>query len=277
MGIDLGTTHTVAAYLDSQSYDPEETPPTPEPVCGAAGDPAWSGRSAVAAALVPVPGRRARLSQGALDLPWSGGKERTYVVGELARQHGSLVPLRLVSSAKSWLCYDGVDRTAAILPHAAPQRGPDAVPKVSPSRHRLATSATCAMPGMRSLRPAIPRRAWPIRDVFLTVPASFDAVARELTVRAAQAAGLAKVTLLEEPQAAFYDWLGRHSRDWRAVLRVGDTVLVCDIGGGTTDFSLISVGEHDGNLALERIAVGDHILLGGDNMDLALAWVSPSG
>jgi hypothetical protein len=109
------------------------------------------------------------------------------------------------------------------------------------------------------------------QDVLLTVPASFGAIARELTVRAAHAAGLSKVTLLEEPQAAFYAWLGSHAQEWRRILKVSDTVLVCDIGGGTTDFSLIAVGEQDGNLMLERIAVGDHILLGGDNMDLALA------
>ena len=106
----------------------------------------------------------------------------------------------------------------------------------------------------------------------LTVPASFDAVARELTVRAATDAGLPHVTLLEEPQAAFYSWLERTpATRWRKQLAVGDVVLVCDVGGGTTDFSLIAVSEADGNLALERVAVGDHILLGGDNMDLALA------
>lgn len=271
VGIDLGTTHTVAAYLDTQSYDPDEAPPTP---------------SLFAVPQVVQPGQvEARpllpsflylagehdFPQGALDLPWSGGQGRTYVVGELARQHGSLVPLRLVSSAKSWLCYDGVDRTAAILPHAAPADGPDAVPKVSPVEASARYLRHLRDAWDAQFAAADPTARLADQEVLLTVPASFDAVARELTVRAAQAAGLAKVTLLEEPQAAFYDWLGRHSRDWRRVLHVGDTILVCDIGGGTTDFSLISVGEQDGNLALERIAVGDHILLGGDNMDLALA------
>ena len=110
------------------------------------------------------------------------------------------------------------------------------------------------------------------QEVLLTVPASFDAVARDLTQRAAQAAGLERVTLLEEPQAAFYAWIQHCGNDWRTAVNVGDVVLVCDIGGGTTDFTLIAVGEHEGQLALERIAVGDHILLGGDNMDLALAF-----
>ena len=109
------------------------------------------------------------------------------------------------------------------------------------------------------------------QDILLTVPASFDEEARELTLRAAQSAGLPNVTLLEEPQAAFYAWLDALGDSWRNRVKVGDLVLVCDVGGGTTDFSLIAVGERDGELTLERVAVGDHILLGGDNMDLALA------
>ena len=109
------------------------------------------------------------------------------------------------------------------------------------------------------------------QQVFLTVPASFDEEARQLTLRAAEAAGLANVTLLEEPQAACYAWIDSAGDRWRRQLRVGDLVLVCDIGGGTTDFSLILVSEHDGDLSLDRVAIGDHILLGGDNMDLALA------
>src|SRR6185503_13188328 len=108
-------------------------------------------------------------------------------------------------------------------------------------------------------------------DVLLTVPASFDEEARELTLRAAQIAGFSHVTLLEEPQAALYAWLDTQGDTWRRRIRVGDLILVCDVGGGTTDFSLIAVSEHDGDLVLERVAVGDHILLGGDNMDLALA------
>jgi hypothetical protein len=206
---------------------------------------------------------------GALDLPWAGGQGREYVVGELARQHGAQVPMRMVSSAKSWLAYDGVDRSAAVLPFAAPAEGPDAVPKVSP--------VEAAAHYLRHLRDAwdaqMGAQGSPLaeQDVLITVPASFDQVARELTVRAAQAAGLSRITLLEEPQAAFYAWLGQHAARWREVLKVGDVVLVCDVGGGTTDFSLIAVHDRDGNLELERIAVGDHILLGGDNMDLALA------
>lgn len=276
VGIDLGTTHTVAAYLDTHGIDADAVAPSP---------------TVFAIPQVVQPGQveprpllpsflylaaPTDFPEGALDLPWAFGKEQTphreYVVGELARQHGALVPLRLVSSAKSWLCYSGVDRTAPILPYAAPAEGPDAVPKISPveasARYlihlRDAWDAQFAKDGTAAAPLAE-------QDVLLTVPASFDAVARELTVRAAHAAGLTNVTLLEEPQAAFYAWLGQHATDWRQLLKVGDVILVCDIGGGTTDFSLIAVGEQNGSLVLERIAVGDHILLGGDNMDLALA------
>jgi hypothetical protein len=174
-----------------------------------------------------------------------------------------------VASAKSWLSYSGATRTAAILPWGAP----DEVSKLSP----VAASA-------RYLQHL--RRAWDARvaandpaltldrqDVLITVPASFDEEARELTLRAAVEAGLPGVTLLEEPQAACYAWIDSAGDAWRRRLRVGDLLLVCDVGGGTTDFSLILVGEHEGDLSLERVAIGDHILLGGDNMDLALARV----
>lgn len=267
VGIDLGTTHSVLAFLDTAQFSEDGPPPVP---------------SLFAVPQIVLPGQiEARpllpsflylaaaneFSSHALDLPWSGAQRRSWVVGEFARQHGSQVPMRLVSSAKSWLACDTVDRSAPILPFAAPADGPDAIAKVSPvdasARYlqHLRDAWDLAMPGFPLAE----------QDVLLTVPASFDQVARELTVRAAQAAGLGKLTLLEEPQAAFYAWLGRHPKSWRDLLRVGDVVLVCDVGGGTTDFSLIAVAEHDGNLSLERIAVGDHILLGGDNMDLMLA------
>jgi hypothetical protein len=171
--------------------------------------------------------------------------------------------MRLVGSAKSWLCHPGVDRESPILPWQAP----DEVGKVSPvgaSAHYLAHIKGA----WDHAHPDAPLDA---QEVYLTVPASFDAIARELTIRAAQQAGLTHVTLLEEPQAAFYSWLASNGDGWRQQLEVGDVVLVCDIGGGTTDFSLISVLQEEGNLQLERVAVGEHILLGGDNMDLALA------
>jgi hypothetical protein len=204
-----------------------------------------------------------------LRLPWADAGRPPHIVGELARTRGAESPMRLVSSAKSWLSYGGANRTAPILPSGAP----DEVPKLSP----IDASAEY----LRHLRCAWEARfakdeggpAFDRQNVFLTVPASFDEEARELTLRAAEAAGLSHVTLLEEPQAACYAWIDSAGDGWRRQLRLGDLVLVCDIGGGTTDFSLILVGERDGDLALERVAIGDHILLGGDNMDLALARV----
>jgi Hsp70 protein len=204
---------------------------------------------------------------GSLRLPWGDDDRPQQIVGELARKRGAETPMRLVTSAKSWLSYVGANRTAAILPWGAPEE----VAKVSP--------VTASSEYLRHLR-----RAWDVRvaggapglalehqDVFLTVPASFDEAARELTLRAAEDAGLARVTLLEEPQAACYAWIDSAGDPWRRRLHKGDLVLVCDVGGGTTDFSLILVSERDGDLSLERVAIGDHILLGGDNMDLALA------
>jgi molecular chaperone DnaK (HSP70) len=176
------------------------------------------------------------------------------------------VPTRLVSSAKSWLCHPGVDRRAPILPWKAPEDGRRLSPLEASTRylkhlaeawnHTIGKDATDRLEK---------------QDIVLTVPASFDAAARELTMEAAKAAGFEHVTLLEEPQAAFYAWLEASHDQWRERVAVGDVVLVCDVGGGTTDFSLIAVSEEAGNLVLTRLAVGDHILLGGDNMDLALA------
>jgi hypothetical protein len=206
---------------------------------------------------------------GSLRLPWGDDNRPPQIVGELARKRGADTPMRLVASAKSWLSYAAANRTSPILPWGSP----DEVAKVSP--------VTASALYLQHLR-----RAWDARvaaddpalalehqDVFLTVPASFDETARELTLRAAADAGLARVTLLEEPQAACYAWIDSAGDAWRRRLRKGDLVLVCDVGGGTTDFSLILVSERDGDLSLERVAIGDHILLGGDNMDLALARV----
>lgn len=267
VGIDLGTTHSVLAYFDTTQAPEDEHEAAPVPQVLAIPQVVQPGQ-VEARPLLPSFLYLASpndFPKGALDLPWAKGRD--YVVGELARSHGGQVPMRLVSSAKSWLAYEGVDREAPLLPFQAPAEGADAVPKVSP----VEASARY----LRHLRDAWDHQmpGFPLaeQDVLLTVPASFDQVARELTVRAAQAAGLTRITLLEEPQAAFYAWLGQFQRRWREMLQVGDVVLVCDVGGGTTDFSLISVQEHEGNLAIERIAVGDHILLGGDNMDLALA------
>jgi molecular chaperone DnaK (HSP70) len=259
IGIDLGTTNCALASVDTAKGEgaPIEVFAVPQVIAPGQVD----ARATLPSFLyLPAEGE---LPAGALDLPFGrpGGR---LVVGEYARAHGAEVPARLVSSAKSWLSHGGVDRSAPILPWGA---GAD-VPKLSP----VDASARLLVHLAEAWDAAHPDAPIGDQEVYLTVPASFDAVARELTVEAAQTAGLDSVTLLEEPQAAFYSWLAHIGDRWRTHLTVGDVVLVADIGGGTTDFTLITVSERDGNLELERVAVGDHILLGGDNMDLALSY-----
>jgi len=202
---------------------------------------------------------------GSLNLPWASGRD--YCVGEFARNFGSQVPTRLVASAKSWLSYPDVDRKQPILPWKAPENGR----RVSPVEAATYYLKHLVDAWNYLIAKDVAGHRLENQDIILTVPASFDAVARELTVEAARAAGLDKLTLLEEPQAAFYSWIDVSQDRWRDQVEVGDVVLVCDIGGGTTDLSLIAVSEEAGQLVLTRVAVGDHILLGGDNMDLALA------
>ncbi len=185
------------------------------------------------------------------------------IVGVLAQRKGLDNAGRLVSSAKSWLSYAGADRDQPILPAAAPEGAPRVSP-VEASRRYLEHLKT-------AWETKHPERLFASEQVLVTVPASFDAAARELTLRAAKEADYPEVVLLEEPQAAFYAWIARHA-DWREQVQLGDLILVVDIGGGTTDFTLIAVRDQLGEIALERIAVGDHILLGGDNMDSALAY-----
>lgn len=206
------------------------------------------------------------LPAGALDLPWSD--DLNHAVGYFARERGAGVPGRLVASAKSWLAHPGVDRDAKILPWGC-RLGQQAISPVTASRYYL-----------DHVREAWNRRFGSLTDedgtpcvlseqqVVLTVPASFDEVARELTVRAAREAGIERLVLLEEPLAAFYSWLQCNETDWQSLVKEGDVILVADIGGGTTDFSLIEIeqGYH-----VRRMAVGDHLLLGGDNIDMALA------
>jgi hypothetical protein len=258
----LGTTNSVLASLDSTlpedsvHIDVHPIPQLTNP-----------GEVADAAALPSFLYLPSELDfpAGSLSLPWDDAPE--YVVGELARTRGAENPSRLVASAKSWLSHAAANRTEPILPWGSP----DEVPKLSP------VAATSQY--LQHLRQAWddhiakdnPELMLHQQDLLITIPASFDEEARELTLRAAQQAGLPQVTLLEEPQAAFYAWLEDQGDSWRDQVQVGDLILVCDIGGGTTDFSLIAVSEEDGDLTLERVAVGDHILLGGDNMDLALA------
>jgi molecular chaperone DnaK (HSP70) len=255
VGIDLGTTNSALAYVDGA--DPERhVHQFPVPQLVAEG-------SVLARPALPsflYVGGEHDVAPGSLALPWDAA--RAYAVGEFARVQGARVPGRLISSAKSWLCHGGVDREAAILPWG----GQPDVQKLSP----VDASARYLQHFREAWAQQFPDAPLEGQDIILTVPASFDEVARELTVAAAQRAGLPRVVLLEEPQAAFYAWLHRHESSWQQQLAGITRILVIDIGGGTTDFSLIVAREAEGRLGLERRAVGDHLLLGGDNIDVAL-------
>ena len=262
VGIDLGTTNSALARCDATAAEEEsriEVRSIPQLV-----NPNEVAERTLLPSFLYIPGEF-DFPKGSLALPWE--PEPKLVIGELARKRGAESPNRLVASAKSWLSYAAVSRTAPILPWQAPEE----VPKLSPieaSSQFLQYLRNVWDSGEAQGQPALTEQ-----DVLLTVPASFDEEARELTRRAAEQAGYHHVTLLEEPQAAFYAWLEGQGDSWRRRIKIGDLVLVCDIGGGTTDFSLIMVSEENGELILKRVAVGDHILLGGDNMDLALARV----
>jgi hypothetical protein len=262
IGIDLGTTNSALACCDATAAEGKsqiEVRSIPQLV-----DPNEVAERTLLPSFLYIPGEF-DFPKGSLALPWE--PEPKLVIGELARKRGAESPNRLVASAKSWLSYAAVNRTSPILPWQAPEE----VPKLSPveaSSQFLQYLRTVWDSGEAGEQRQL---ALAEQDVLLTVPASFDEEARELTRRAAEQAGYDHVTLLEEPQAAFYAWLESQGDGWRHRIKVGDLVLVCDIGGGTTDFSLIIVSEENGELTLKRVAVGDHILLGGDNMDLALA------
>ncbi len=254
VGIDLGTTNTACAYVDTRAGTDIRVFEIPQLVAPGRVEPRPTLPS-----FVYLAGAH-DLPAGSLDLPWATGRD--FCVGWLARDQGARVPGRLVSSAKSWLCHGGVDRTAAILPWGAG----DDVAKISP-----VDASARILRHLRDAWDATLPEPLAAQDVVLTVPASFDEVARELTIEAARVAGLPDVVLLEEPQAAFYSWIVTHEHDWRARVTAHPTILVVDVGGGTTDVSLIAARQGRGELGLERVAVGEHLLLGGDNMDMALA------
>jgi hypothetical protein len=259
IGIDLGTTNCALADIDTHAG--EEPPVTVHGIAQLI-NPGELAAPPLLPSFLFVPGPH-DFPAGSTALPWDERPDA--VVGELARKRGAENPARLVSSAKSWLSHAGVDRTSPILPWQAP----DDVSRLSPVAATARYLAHVAHAWQHAR--GVDADALGDQEVLVTVPASFDEEARALTLRAAAEAGLPGVRLLEEPQAAFYAWLAAQGDAWRERVKVGDLVLVCDVGGGTTDFSLIAVGEEDGSLALRRVAVGEHILLGGDNMDLALA------
>ncbi|WP_225785451.1 Hsp70 family protein [Xenophilus sp. Marseille-Q4582] len=260
IGIDLGTTHTVLAFAPL-SADGIQVFPIPQSI--AAGE---------VAPRPLLPSLRFHAAEGALaaaDLPLPWPSDEPAILGAFARELGQQTPGRLVASAKSWLSHPAVDRTAAILPWGAP----DEVPKVSP----LEASASYLRHLRQAWDQAHPEAPLAAQPTVLTVPASFDDGARELTLQAARLAGLGPVHLIEEPQAAFYDWVHAHRADLAQQLAGTRRLLVVDVGGGTTDLTLIEVTlDARGQPQLARTGVGDHLVLGGDNMDLALArWIEP--
>jgi hypothetical protein len=254
IGIDLGTTNCALAFTETSEDGAVAIVPIPQ---------LTSANEVAAEPLLPsflyIPGER-DFPPGSTALPWDPAPH--YVTGKLAQRRGAEISSRLISSAKSWLSYSSVDRTAAMLPW----KSAEGVTRISP----VDASAEYLKHLRAAWNEAHADAPFDEQEILVTVPASFDAIARELTGKAAEAAGYRNLTMIEEPQAAFYSWLERHP-DWRQRVNKGDLVLVVDIGGGTTDFTLIAVTEKAGELQLERVAVGEHILLGGDNIDLALA------
>ncbi|RCW70222.1 Hsp70 family protein [Pseudorhodoferax soli] len=260
IGIDLGTTHTVLAFAPVGA-DGIQVFPVPQSI--AAGE---------VAPRPLLPSLRFHAAAGAVaaaDLPLPWPSDEPAILGAFARELGQQTPGRLVASAKSWLSHPAVDRTAAILPWGAP----DEVLKVSP----LEASASYLRHLRQAWDQAHPEAPLAEQPTVLTVPASFDDGARQLTLQAAALAGLGAVHLIEEPQAAFYDWVHAHRDDLAQQLAGTRRLLVVDVGGGTTDLTLIDVTlDAQGQPQLARTGVGDHLVLGGDNMDLALArWIEP--
>ena len=257
VGIDLGTTNIVVGYAPLAVKEDEKPEINLAPIAQelAKGAIEW---------LDVLPSFIFERIKEKPVLDWD--LESKFIIGEYARERGSEVPDRLISSAKSWLCNPRINRKEAILPWNAPE----GAEKISPFK-----AMTIFLNHVREAwNRKFPKDKLESQKVVITIPASFDAAARDLVVEAAKEAKLPEAILLEEPQAAFYSWISQNEKPWRKQVAKGDTVLVVDVGGGTTDFSLIEIGESNGDLSLERVAVGNHILLGGDNMDLTLAYIA---
>jgi len=259
VGIDLGTTNSAVAYADTNRVPWQiETLKTPQVVAP------FQVESRETLPSFHYRATQAEVTDGALRLPWSEQPPH-YSVGALARDEGTSKPGRVIASAKSWLSHTGVDRTAELLPW----QGDVDVERLSP----VEASSRYLQHVRDAWNDQFPQHPLAQQDIVITLPASFDEVARELTVDAARRAGLPRIVLIEEPQAAFYAWVDRHAEDWQQQISPGQKILVCDIGGGTSDFTLIRVtsSETSGDLQFHRVAVGEHLILGGDNLDLALA------
>lgn len=275
VGIDLGTTNSVVAYSSVNNDKISDIQIFQIPQLTDSG--VVDKRDALPSFLYMKDGHE--IAAESLKLPWSGSESdisgeaydlgRLLTVGEFARERGAEVPHKLISSSKSWLCNQMVDRESPILPWETTE----AVKKISPVEASCAILSHIKDAWNYEVAHGEPSLELQNQSIYLTVPASFDAVARELTVKAAKLAGFRDLVLIEEPQAAFYAWIDRSGERWRDNVKKGDLVLVCDIGGGTSDFSLIEVNEGEkGLLELKRVAVGDHLLVGGDNIDFALSY-----
>ncbi len=260
VGIDLGTTNSALCYVDTHKQ-PWHVETFPIPQWVDIGQ--YESLETLPSFHFEYSADDTRQLRGTL--PWEK-VTRSVVVGTLARDAGTRSTGRRIASAKSWLSHDGVDRTADFLPW----HGDASVQKISP----VEASARYLMHLRDAWNHAFRDEPLAEQDVVITLPASFDEVARELTVAAAKRAGLSRIYLIEEPQAAFYAWLNAHSQQWQSLISPGQMILVCDIGGGTTDFTLIRVqpaGNDSEQVQFHRVAVGSHLILGGDNFDLALA------
>lgn len=257
IGIDLGTTNSVVAFRNMDDAEAGvELLPIPQITAPGTVE---SKNELPSFLYIPLENEK---TEGTYSLPWD--TDPAYVVGTWARKQSADNPIRTVAAAKSWLCYNKVDRKDAILPWNAPED----IAKISP----LDATRIYLSHMVDAWNDAHNDESFADQQVVLTVPASFDVSARELTHEAALAAGFpTDFVLLEEPQAAVYAWLADVGDDWRKNLDEGDSLLVCDVGGGTTDFTLVQIASEEGDLQLQRVAVGDHILVGGDNMDLTLA------
>ena len=260
LGIDLGTSNSAIALEDFGSGRNEIVEITQ--ILG----PNQIGEKPTLPSALYIP-HPDEFPENAIRLPWSKDPAEP-IIGHYARDHGALIPDRLITSAKSWLSNFHIDPKKPVLPWK------------SDIKEQKLSAFECSRRYLEHMREGFlyaesaRGHTWDLAEgqVVLTVPASFDEIARTLTAAAADAAGFGQVVLLEEPQAAFYAWTAQAGSNWRNQVSRGDIVLVCDVGGGTADFSLIAISEKDGNLEVERISVGEHILLGGDNMDLALAY-----
>jgi molecular chaperone DnaK (HSP70) len=247
IGIDLGTTNCAVTYIDTHESDIILHPlMIPQQISATE-----TAKFKTLPSFIYFPIKDESNTQG------------EPIVGVYAREQSLLQPDRVISSSKSWLCHNKVDRRSGILPW----HGAEDIEPLSP----VQASSLLIQHMKKSWNNQFPKDDFTLQQIIITVPASFDETARALTAEAIELAGIKNVALLEEPQAAFYAWLYHHEENWKDKLKDHQQVLVCDIGGGTSDFSLIGIQHQDNDLVLQRIAVGEHLLLGGDNLDIALA------